>query len=101
MNSKFQADGSITACGPVMILPRKLGFSVINLVSSGDWCSLFCNRGLKNHPERYDANAEVRILDQKDGFSGFNKDHFFISRTYQEGIQRFTSDSYKQYGGAP
>ncbi|HSX37494.1 MAG TPA: RHS repeat-associated core domain-containing protein [Chlamydiales bacterium] len=90
----------ITTCGPIMILPRNLGFLVTNMVSSGDWCSFFCNSGLRRHPERYDF-ADVRILDQKDGFSGFNRDHFFQSRTYQEGLANITTPQYRKYGGSP
>lgn len=88
----------ITACGPIMILPRDLGFIVKNLVSVGDWYSFRCNPGLEDNPENYHKYANVRILPQKDGFSGFNKDHFFKSMTYQDGIQDHCVADYRDYG---
>ena len=88
----------ITACGPTMILPRDLGFSVMNLISEGDRCSLFCNLGLGKNLEKYESSADLRILQQKDGFLKLNRDHFFESRTYQEGIQDFTGPKYRDYG---
>ncbi len=89
----------ITACGPIMILPRDLGFSVTNLISSGDWCSLFCNSALKKDPHSFDDVANVRMLDQIDGFSGCIKDHFFLSNTYQGEIADFTRKNYDKFGG--
>ncbi len=81
-----------------MVLPRNLGFSVTNLVSAGDWCSIKCitpsvpmdmDWYIKKNPSLlrriFDDFADVFPLSQKDGFSGFNKDHFFLSRTYQGG----------------
>ena len=89
----------ITACGPIMILNKNLGFRVINLISEGDWCSkmctgIHCEKDLK----KYQNPAEVHLLDQIDGFSGFNKDHFFESRTYQGGISDFCIKEYQKYG---
>ena len=81
-----------------MILPRDLGFIVQNLVSEGDWPSFRCNPGLRKHPEKYRKYALVKILPQKDGFTGLNEDHFFQSQTYQEGIERFCVPNYRQYG---
>jgi RHS repeat-associated protein len=89
----------ITTCGPTMILPRNLGFSVTNLVSSGDWCSKFCNWGFRRNFNKYDGFAKVVMLPQRDGFSGFIRDHFFLSNTYQEGIKIFTAEKYEKYGG--
>jgi len=88
----------ITACGPIMILPRDLGFSVTNLISQGDNCSLFCNRELKKDMFCYDDVAFVRILSQKDGFCKITRDHFFLSRTYQEEINRTSKIKYETYG---
>jgi len=42
-------------------------------------------------------NANVRILKQID-WSGINEDHFIQSKTYQEGLKRFTVPSYKKHG---
>ena len=81
-----------------MILGRDLGFKVVNLISEGDWCCLHFHPELKKNPEAYKDWADVRILDQKDGFSGFKKDHFFLSRTYQEAIQYYEKEDYKTYG---
>jgi RHS repeat-associated protein len=86
----------VTACGPTMILPRSLGFSVTNLVSEADWCSLWCNPGLSNHPERYQSYADVHILSQEGGV--FTRGHYFKNRTYQVGIQDYTVPLYRKYG---
>lgn len=91
----------ITACGPIMILPRNLGFIVQNLVSEGDWCCFQCNSGLEKDPEKYQSMADVHILDQIDGFDGFNGDHFFESATYQKGIADYTVSNYKEFGELP
>lgn len=88
----------ITACGPIMTLPRNLGFKVTNLISSGDWCSLHFHKGVKQNPRKYEDWADVFLLQQKDGFSGFTRDHFFKSNTYQEGIKVVTNPLYKEFG---
>jgi RHS repeat-associated protein len=88
----------ITACGPIMTLPRSLGFVVRNLISEGDWCSLHYHKGLKEDPMKYESFANVRLLPQKDGFHGFTKDHFFKSKTYQDGIFDFTVPLYDKHG---
>jgi hypothetical protein len=89
----------ITALGPIMILPRDLGYHVMNLVSDGDWCSKFCNPGLKRNLAKYREYADVNILPQRDGFTGVIRDHFFLSKTYQAGIKRYTRPLYEEYGG--
>lgn len=81
----------ITACGPTMILPKDLGFSVMNLISDKDWCSRVCTR---NNPQ--DSNfANIRILEQPDGFIG----HSFLNPTYQKGISDYAKDQYNEFGG--
>lgn len=87
----------ITACGPIKILPREFGFSVVNLISDGDWCSSFCSGG-KKYLHQYRQYADVEILPQKDGFSGLIRDHFFLGKTYQDGIQESTYDKYMKFG---
>ncbi len=90
----------ITACGPIMTLPRNLGFRVMNLISEGDWCSLHYHKGLLKDRKKFEYVADVFLLSQKDGYSGFIRDHFFKSKTYQEGIQDFTLELYKKHGFA-
>ena len=80
------------------MLPRDLGFKVINLVSKGDWCSLHFHPELEKNPRAYQHWADVFLLDQKDGFTGFRKDHFFLSKTYQEGITKYGKKLYNTYG---
>ena len=77
----------ITACGPIMALPRDLGFNVTNLISEKDWCSRACNWGS-------DSLANTYMLPQPHGFKG----HFFQNPTYQEGIKNYTEDLYRAYG---
>ncbi len=89
----------IISCGGIKMLPRDLGFAVINLVSKGDWCSLHFNSELKKNPKAYDSWADVVLLKQKDGFKGFIKDHFALSRTYQDGIKEHGQELYQTYGG--
>lgn len=89
----------ITACGPILTLPRDRGFKVTNLISEGDWCSLFFHPGLEKNPHKYKSFADVYLLPQIDGFTGFNKDHFFTSKTYQDGIKQFQLPDYDTYGG--
>lgn len=97
--SKEQRDRLIiTACGPIMTLPRNLGFRVMNLISKGDWCSLYFHKGIIQNPWKYEAFADIFLLTQKDGFSGFVRDHFYKSRTYQEGTKDFTEPLYKKFG---
>ena len=88
----------ITACGPIMMLPKDLGFFVQNLVSEGDWCSLACNQGLIENLEERRKTANIEILPQIDGFKGFNRDHFFLSNTYQQGILKYAQPYYDKYG---
>jgi RHS repeat-associated protein len=85
----------ITACGPIMILPRSLGFKVTNLISKGDWYSLACNSYMT--PESITPYANVRFLPQKDS-NGAMGDHFFQSKTYQEAIKEHSIEDYKEYG---
>ncbi|MBS0626016.1 MAG: RHS repeat-associated core domain-containing protein [Verrucomicrobia bacterium] len=87
----------ITACGPIMILPRSLGFKVTNLISSADWCSLGCNRGYTKHPDLFDRVADTVLLPAKD-WDGITADHFFLSKTYQDGIKKYSVEDYKDYG---
>ena len=82
-----------------MILPRNLGFSVKNLISEGDWPCLHFHPELKKNPDAYKDWADVHLLPQKDGFEVFIRDHFALSRTYQEGIERYGKKLYQQYGG--
>ena len=90
----------ITACGPIMILPRDLGFNVMNLVSEKDWCSKVCNLGfgIRRETSRTedgsDSLSKVYMLPQKHGFKG----HFFQNPTYQDGIQYYTENLYRKYG---
>jgi RHS repeat-associated protein len=89
----------ITACGPIMILPRNLGFSVTNLISSGDGCSLACNPGLKSHLKKYRSFADVEILPFNFSPSRvINWDHYFSSPRYQEGIKKYLAPKYVEYG---
>ena len=81
------------------MLPRDLGFKVINLISKGDWCSLHFHPELEKNSKAYQHWADVFLLDQKDGFTGFRKDHFFLSKTYQEGIQYYSGNLYNTFGG--
>jgi RHS repeat-associated protein len=78
----------IVACGPIMMLPRRLGFQVANLISKGDPYSGFLNSEMLENREKYRQEFDIQPLDQLDGFSGFQRDHFFLSKTYQEGIWR-------------
>lgn len=88
----------IYSCGGTMMLGRNMGFKVENFVSEGDWCCLHFHPELKKNPKAYDGWANVRILEQKDGFKGLNKDHFFLSQTYQGAIQYYETPQYKIYG---
>ncbi len=88
----------ITACGPIMTLPRNLGFSVQNLISKGDSYSLHFHKELKDDPHAYDSFADVQLLEQQDSASWFTQDHFFKSKTYQEGIKLFSVSQYDEYG---
>jgi hypothetical protein len=88
----------ITACGPIMTLPRSLGYRVMNLISIGDWCSMNYHPGLDKDPNKYHSFADVFLLPQSDGFSGFIRDHFFKSKTYQKGIKDFAEPLYDEHG---
>lgn len=82
----------VTACGPAKYIPESFGHIVNNLISDGDWCSKWLNRREIGH------HANIRILEQKDKCNWFIQDHFFQSKTYQEGIVDFTRKLYNQYG---
>ena len=88
----------ITACGPIMILPKDLGFFVQNLISEGDWCSMFCNRGQLKDLDEARKIANIRILPQMDGFKGPFKDQFFLSETYQYGNEKYGVPWYEEFG---
>lgn len=87
----------IVACGPIMTLPRDLGFKVTNLISTGDFFSLAFHPQLLERPEWYKRFADIIILLQKDR-NGLNGDHFFLSKTYQEALEEQSVDDYKEYG---
>ena len=94
----------ITGCGGILMIPRSCGFVVENLISEGDWPSRLLN-GISYNPEEreamlemHDRDAEVRMLNQIDGFSGVNRDHFFQSKTYQKGLQDYVWPLYKEQG---
>ena len=89
----------ITACGPILILARNLGFRVNNFISTGDTFSLYFHPALEEDPNSYDSIANVFLLSQEDGFSGLNRDHFFKSITYQNEIKRRLIPLYNKYGG--
>jgi RHS repeat-associated protein len=84
----------ITACGPIMVLPKSLGSKVMNLISEKDWCSLACNPKLIFNSQAYNGFAEVYLLPQNQGFQG----HYFTSSTYQDGIKRLTVGHYQNQG---
>jgi hypothetical protein len=90
----------IVACGPIMMLPRRLGFQVANLISKGDLFSGFLNQQFLDDPDKYRNDYKIRPLDQQDGFSGFQRDHFFLSKTYQEGIWRTLQSPLEEFGTA-
>jgi RHS repeat-associated protein len=80
----------ITACGPIMVLPKDLGFSVTNLIAVGDWCSRLCNFGA-----HLDPNVRVEFL-TGNGF--WSREHYFRSETYQRGIREFEVPLYETFG---
>jgi len=88
----------IVACGPIMVLPRVLGFQVVNLISKGDPYSGYLNREFLDDPGKYEDDYKIQKLDQKDGFSGFQRDHFFLSKTYQTGIFEVLDGPLKEFG---
>ncbi|MBI3900588.1 MAG: hypothetical protein HY324_00390, partial [Chlamydiia bacterium] len=85
----------ITACGPTLFLPRDLGFSVINLVSRSDWCSRFMANDFLygKHP-----TADVIYLPPSGGHSLFQREHYFLNHTYQQGLRDHTQPLYEQFG---
>jgi hypothetical protein len=83
----------ITVCGPIMILPRNLGFKVTNLISNEDWYSISCIL----HDLEILKHSDVRFLKSKDS-NGAMFDHFFQSKTYQEGLKEHCLEDYKEYG---
>ncbi|HLB52082.1 MAG TPA: RHS repeat-associated core domain-containing protein [Chlamydiales bacterium] len=85
----------ITACGPTMLLPRDLGFSVTNLISRGDWCSRFITKEILHfgHP-----HADVVHLPSANGHIPFHPEHYFLNKTYQQGLRNHTKPLYEEYG---
>jgi hypothetical protein len=49
-------------------------------------------------PGKYEDDYKIRKLDQKDGFSGLQRDHSFLSKTYQEGILETLAKPLKEFG---
>jgi hypothetical protein len=86
------------------MVPRSFGFIVNNFICGGDWPSITMN-GLGFDPgvremmlQLHRKEANVYMLRQLDGFDGFNRGHFFKSRTYQTALEGLVKPLYNDYG---
>lgn len=86
----------ILACGPVLLMPKEMGFKVVNVISKGDWPAQTCNEEHLVNPTSYETWADVIFLASND-HRPLIGDHFFESMTYQGWLREFGRPLYEAH----